>query len=40
MTAQNADEKVRIDLDYRSVNFDEELSFPFSIPNNYELLGF
>jgi len=40
MTAQNGDEKVRIDLDYRSVSFDEELSFPFSIPNNYELLEF
>lgn len=40
LTAQSGDEKVRIDLDYRSVSFDEELSFPFSIPNNYALLEF
>jgi hypothetical protein len=40
MTAQNRDDKVIIDLDYRSVSFDEELSFPFSIPNNYDLLEF
>jgi outer membrane lipoprotein-sorting protein len=40
MTAKKQDEVVLIDIEYRSVVFDEDLSFPFSIPNNYELLGF
>ncbi|GAA0753802.1 DUF4292 domain-containing protein [Psychroflexus lacisalsi] len=38
MKAKKDDEEVLIDIDYRSVIFDEELSFPFSIPNNYERL--
>lgn len=38
MTAKKEGEVVLIDLDYRSVVFDEELTFPFSIPNNYERL--
>ncbi|MBZ9652635.1 DUF4292 domain-containing protein [Psychroflexus montanilacus] len=40
MTAKKDDEVVLIDIEYRSVIFDEDLSFPFSIPNNYELLEF
>jgi len=36
MTAKKDKEVVLIDLEYRSVVFDEELSFPFSIPTNYE----
>ena len=40
LTARKDDEIVLIDIEYRSVVFDEDLSFPFSIPNNYELLGF
>lgn len=38
MTAQKEDNVVLIDLEYRSVIFGEELTFPFSIPNNYERL--
>lgn len=38
MTAKKEDEVVLIDFEYRSVIFDEELSFPFSIPSNYERL--
>lgn len=40
MTAKKDDEVVVIDIEYRSVIFDEELSFPFSIPGNYERLEF
>lgn len=40
MTARKGNEVVLIDIDYRSVIFDEELSFPFSIPGNYEPLEF
>jgi hypothetical protein len=40
LTAKNNDETVWIDIDYRSVVFDESLSFPFSIPSNYERLEF
>lgn len=40
MTAKKDDEVVIIDLEYRSVVFDEDLSFPFSIPSNYEPLEF
>lgn len=40
MTAKKDDEVVLIDLEYRSVVFDEELTFPFSIPTNYERLEF
>lgn len=40
MTAKKDDEIISIDIEYRSVIFDEELSFPFSIPSNYERLEF
>lgn len=40
MTARKDEEVVIIDLEYRSVIFDEDLSFPFSIPDNYERLEF
>ncbi|SDG79002.1 DUF4292 domain-containing protein [Psychroflexus sediminis] len=40
MTAKKDEEVVVIDLEYRSVIFDEDLSFPFSIPNNYERIEF
>ncbi|WP_019037134.1 DUF4292 domain-containing protein [Psychroflexus tropicus] len=40
LTAKKDNEVVLIDIEYRSVVFNEELDFPFSIPDNYELLGF
>ena len=36
MLAKQKGDVLVIDLEYRSITFDEELSFPFSIPNNYE----
>jgi hypothetical protein len=36
MLAKKDEDRIVIDLEYRSMTFDEELSFPFSIPNNYE----
>ena len=38
LTAKKENEIVLIELDYRSVVFDQDLSFPFSIPSNYERL--
>lgn len=40
MTAKKDEEIVIIDLEYRSVIFNKELSFPFSIPSNYERIDF
>lgn len=40
MTAKKDSEVVLIDIEYRSVVFDEELTFPFEIPSNYERLEF
>lgn len=36
MLAKKDKDLIVIDLEYRSITFDEELSFPFSIPDNYE----
>lgn len=40
MTAIKDDEVIHIQIEYRSVIFDEELTFPFSIPSHYERLEF
>jgi len=40
LTAEKGSEAIFIDIDYRSVVFDEKLSFPFSVPSNYERLEF
>ncbi|WP_252775602.1 DUF4292 domain-containing protein [Flavobacterium sp. NRK F10] len=34
--AAQQDEVINIDLTYKNVTFDEDLNFPFSIPNGYE----
>lgn len=36
ITAVDNDEKVFIGLEYKSVEFDKKVSFPFSIPNGFE----
>lgn len=35
LQAQKLDERIQIDIEYRTLTFDEDLSFPFSIPSNY-----
>ncbi|MFN2261092.1 MAG: DUF4292 domain-containing protein [Psychroflexus sp.] len=35
LNAKKMDERVQIDIEYRTIIFDEDLSFPFSIPSNY-----
>ncbi len=34
--AEEQDSKTKIDLDYRSVKFNEKLNFPFKIPSGYD----
>ncbi|WP_127845851.1 DUF4292 domain-containing protein [Psychroflexus aestuariivivens] len=35
LKAKKLDEHIQIDIEYKTLTFDEDLTFPFSIPNNY-----
>lgn len=38
IVAQNKKERIKIELNYRSIKFDNPISFPFSIPKGYKSL--
>ena len=38
--AKRKDEMIKLSLNYRNISVDEELSFPFEIPSNYEEILF